>query len=64
VRGAPETGGASSRPIGAISCPAKGEPARAALKLVDQHLGKLPVKAVIYSHSHGDLRRFGLKEDF
>ncbi len=30
------------------------ETARAALKLVDKHLGKLPVKAVVYSHSHGD----------
>jgi len=30
------------------------ETARAAQKLVDKHLGKLPVKAVVYSHSHGD----------
>jgi len=30
------------------------ETARAALKLVDEHLGKFPVKAVVYSHSHGD----------
>ncbi len=30
------------------------ETARAALELVDKHLGKLPVKAVVYSHSHGD----------
>jgi len=30
------------------------ETARAAKKLVDEHLGELPVKAVIYSHSHGD----------
>jgi alkyl sulfatase BDS1-like metallo-beta-lactamase superfamily hydrolase len=30
------------------------ETARAALDLVDEHLGKLPVKAVVYSHSHGD----------
>ena len=30
------------------------ETARAALELVDEHLGKLPVKAVVYSHSHGD----------
>jgi alkyl sulfatase BDS1-like metallo-beta-lactamase superfamily hydrolase len=30
------------------------ETARAALKLVDEHLGKHPVVAVIYSHSHGD----------
>jgi len=30
------------------------ETARAAQKLVDKHLGKFPVKAVIYSHSHGD----------
>ena len=30
------------------------ETARAALELVDKHLGKLPVVAVIYSHSHGD----------
>ena len=30
------------------------ETARAALELVDTHLGKLPVVAVIYSHSHGD----------
>ncbi len=30
------------------------EAARAALNLVDKHLGKLPVKAVVYSHSHGD----------
>ena len=30
------------------------ETARAALDLVDKHLGKLPVKAVVYSHSHGD----------
>ena len=31
------------------------EPARAALKLFQKHIGKgLPVTAVIYSHSHGD----------
>ncbi len=30
------------------------ETARAAQQLVDEHLGKLPVVAVIYSHSHGD----------
>jgi alkyl sulfatase BDS1-like metallo-beta-lactamase superfamily hydrolase len=30
------------------------ETARAALELVDKHLGKLPIKAVVYSHSHGD----------
>ena len=30
------------------------ETARAAIELVDEHLGKLPVKAVVYSHSHGD----------
>ena len=30
------------------------ETARAAKELVDKHLGKLPVVAVIYSHSHGD----------
>jgi alkyl sulfatase BDS1-like metallo-beta-lactamase superfamily hydrolase len=30
------------------------ETARAALKLVDKHLGKLPVVAVVYSHSHLD----------
>ncbi|WP_297508314.1 alkyl sulfatase dimerization domain-containing protein [uncultured Caulobacter sp.] len=30
------------------------ETARAALDLVDQKLGKLPVKAVIYTHSHSD----------
>ena len=30
------------------------ETARAALELVDKHLGKLPVVAVVYSHSHGD----------
>jgi alkyl sulfatase BDS1-like metallo-beta-lactamase superfamily hydrolase len=30
------------------------ETARAALELVDEHLGKLPVVAVVYSHSHGD----------
>jgi alkyl sulfatase BDS1-like metallo-beta-lactamase superfamily hydrolase len=30
------------------------ETARAAMELVDEHLGKLPVKAVVYSHSHGD----------
>ncbi len=30
------------------------ETARAAKQLVDQHLGELPVVAVIYSHSHGD----------
>ena len=28
--------------------------ARAAKQLVDEHLGELPVVAVIYSHSHGD----------
>lgn len=26
----------------------------AALELVNRHLGKFPVKAVVYSHSHGD----------
>ncbi len=30
------------------------ETARAAQELVDKHLGKLPIKAVVYSHSHGD----------
>ena len=30
------------------------ETARAALELVEKHLGKLPVVAVVYSHSHGD----------
>ena len=30
------------------------ETARAAKELVDEHLGELPVVAVIYSHSHGD----------
>jgi len=30
------------------------ETARAAMDLVDKHLGKLPIKAVVYSHSHGD----------
>jgi alkyl sulfatase BDS1-like metallo-beta-lactamase superfamily hydrolase len=30
------------------------ETARAALELVDEHLGKHPVVAVVYSHSHGD----------
>jgi alkyl sulfatase BDS1-like metallo-beta-lactamase superfamily hydrolase len=30
------------------------ETARAALELVEAHLGKRPVVAVIYSHSHGD----------
>ena len=30
------------------------ETARAAKALVDEHLGELPVVAVIYSHSHGD----------
>jgi alkyl sulfatase BDS1-like metallo-beta-lactamase superfamily hydrolase len=30
------------------------EAARAALELVDEHLGKKPVRAVIYSHSHVD----------
>ena len=30
------------------------EPAAAAKKLVDKHLGKRPVVAVVYSHSHGD----------
>jgi len=30
------------------------ETARAAKELVDEHLGKMPVVAVIYSHSHGD----------
>jgi len=30
------------------------ETARAALELVNEHLGKLPIKAVVYSHSHGD----------
>ena len=30
------------------------ETSRAALELVDEHLGKRPVVAVVYSHSHGD----------
>jgi alkyl sulfatase BDS1-like metallo-beta-lactamase superfamily hydrolase len=30
------------------------ETARAAKALVDEHLGELPVVAVVYSHSHGD----------
>ena len=30
------------------------ETARAAKKLVDKHLGEMPVVAVVYSHSHGD----------
>jgi alkyl sulfatase BDS1-like metallo-beta-lactamase superfamily hydrolase len=31
------------------------EPARAALKLLEQHVGQgLPVSAIIYSHTHGD----------
>ncbi len=30
------------------------ETARAALELVDKHLGKRPVVAVVYSHSHAD----------
>jgi alkyl sulfatase BDS1-like metallo-beta-lactamase superfamily hydrolase len=30
------------------------ETSRAAMKLVDQHLGKLPIVAVIYTHSHVD----------
>jgi alkyl sulfatase BDS1-like metallo-beta-lactamase superfamily hydrolase len=30
------------------------ETARAAKELVDEHLGELPVVAVVYSHSHGD----------
>jgi alkyl sulfatase BDS1-like metallo-beta-lactamase superfamily hydrolase len=30
------------------------ETSRAALDLVEQHLGKRPIKAVIYSHSHAD----------
>jgi alkyl sulfatase BDS1-like metallo-beta-lactamase superfamily hydrolase len=30
------------------------ETARAALEFVDEQLGKFPVKAVVYSHSHGD----------
>jgi alkyl sulfatase BDS1-like metallo-beta-lactamase superfamily hydrolase len=30
------------------------ETARAALELVNQHLGELPIRAVVYSHSHGD----------
>jgi len=30
------------------------ETARAALELVNAHLGELPIKAVVYSHSHGD----------
>jgi len=30
------------------------ETARAALELVDEHLGKRPVVAVVYSHSHAD----------
>ena len=30
------------------------ETARAAKELVDEHLGEMPVVAVIYSHSHGD----------
>ena len=30
------------------------EPARAALKFVNEQLGERPVRAVVYSHSHGD----------
>jgi len=30
------------------------ETARAALKLINEHLGERPVVAVVYSHSHGD----------
>jgi alkyl sulfatase BDS1-like metallo-beta-lactamase superfamily hydrolase len=30
------------------------ETARAALKLAEKHLGKMTIKAVVYSHSHGD----------
>jgi alkyl sulfatase BDS1-like metallo-beta-lactamase superfamily hydrolase len=30
------------------------ETARAGLELIDKHLGKRPVVAVVYSHSHGD----------
>ncbi len=30
------------------------ETARAAKALVDEHLGEFPVKAIVYSHSHGD----------
>jgi alkyl sulfatase BDS1-like metallo-beta-lactamase superfamily hydrolase len=30
------------------------ETSRAAKALVDQHLGERPIKAVVYSHSHGD----------
>ena len=30
------------------------ESARAAKQLVDEHLGEMPVVAVVYSHSHGD----------
>jgi alkyl sulfatase BDS1-like metallo-beta-lactamase superfamily hydrolase len=30
------------------------ETARAAMELVEKQLGKFPVKAVVYSHSHGD----------
>jgi alkyl sulfatase BDS1-like metallo-beta-lactamase superfamily hydrolase len=30
------------------------ETARTALELVNKHLGELPIKAVVYSHSHGD----------
>ncbi len=30
------------------------ETARAALELVNKHLGDIPIKAVVYSHSHGD----------
>ena len=30
------------------------ETARAAKELIDEHLGELPVVAVVYSHSHGD----------
>jgi len=30
------------------------ETARAGLELIDKHLGKLPVVAVVYSHSHAD----------
>jgi alkyl sulfatase BDS1-like metallo-beta-lactamase superfamily hydrolase len=30
------------------------EPSRAALELINEHLGERPVVAVVYSHSHGD----------
>jgi len=30
------------------------ETSRAALELVNKHLGELPIRAIVYSHSHGD----------